>query len=87
MYNVSKIDSSIVMIGNVTNKIFTFDSLFAQVSSSPGTSMTGRSFIFYYVSKMHYICHKKSHNHGRSYTDPPKWIKDKETKNPRNRND
>ena len=46
MCNVSKIDSSIVMIGNVRNEIFTFDSLFAQVSSRPRTSMKSRNFIF-----------------------------------------
>ena len=38
-------------------------------------SMKGSEFVFDYVHLLHYKCHKRNLNCGRSYKDSSNWIK------------
>ena len=40
-------------------------------------SLKGSKFVFDYVQLLHYKCHKKNPNHGRSYINSPGRIKTK----------
>ena len=44
-------------------------------------SMKGSKFAFDSVNLLHYNCHKISLNHGGSYTDSLKWLKNKKNSN------
>ena len=50
--------------------------------------MKGCDFVFDYVHKMYYKCHKINLNCGGSYIYSPDWIKNKKaTRNPTNKKD
>ena len=50
--------------------------------------MKGSEFVFDNVDSLYYKLHKVSLNRGGSYTDSPKWLKNKKaTINPKNNND
>ena len=34
-------------------------------------------FVFYYIDKLYYSCHKVTLNCGRSHKDSPEWLKNK----------
>ena len=42
--------------------------------------MRGSEFVFDSANSFYYKLHKKSLNHGGSYIDSPKWLKNKKTK-------
>ena len=50
--------------------------------------MRGLEFVFYGINFFHYSFHKTSIYRGGTYTDSPKWLKDKKsTINPKNNDD
>ena len=88
MYNKS--DNIEVMMGNETDKIIEelFDSFLQRYQKHVEESMRGSEFIFDCVDSWYYKLHKISPNRGGSYTDSPKWLKNKNaTVNPNNNDD
>ena len=80
-------DNIEIMIDNKTNEIIQelFDSLLQKYQKGLKESMKGSEFVFDSVDLLYYKLHKISLNRGGSYTDSPKWLKNKgETTNPKN---
>ena len=79
MYN-NESDRSIVMIGNITDKILQllFHSHLFKYQIGLKQTMKARNFIFNGVSGMHYLCNEIIIICGVSYINSPKWIKSKD---------
>ena len=75
----SKSDNVEIMIGNETNEIIEklFDSLLQNYQKGLEESEEGSKFVFDSVNLLYYKLHKINLNWGRSYTDSPKWLKNK----------
>ena len=73
----SKSDNIGIMIGNETDEIIQelFKCLLQKYEKNLKESMKGCKFAFDSVNLLHYNCHKISLNHGGSYTDSLKWLK------------
>ena len=83
----SKIDSIEIMMDSKTNEIIEslFESLLQRYQEGLEESMKGSDFIFDSIDILHYNLNKLSLNRGGSYTDSPKWLKNKKsTINPKN---
>ena len=78
------------MISNETDKIIEelFKSFLQKHQEGLEQSMKGSEFIFDSADLLYYKFHRISLNRGRSYTDSPKWLKNKKaTINPKNNDD
>ena len=87
MYSPS--DNIEVIIGTETDKVIEdfFDSFLQRYQKDLDESMRGSEFVFDYVDSFHYKLHKISLNRGGSYTDSPKWLKNKKATINRKTND
>ena len=67
------------MIGYETDEIIDeiFKSLLERYEKGLEECMRGRKFVFDSVDLLHYSLNKISLNRGGSYTDSPKWLKNK----------
>ena len=75
------------MIGKATDEIIEelFNSLLQRYQEGLEESMKGSEVIFDSVDLLYYNLNKISLNHGGSYIDSPKWLKNKKaTINPKN---
>ena len=82
-----KIDSIEIMMDSKTHEIIEslFESLLQRYQEGLEESMKGSDFIFDSIDILHYNLNKISLNRGGSYTDSPKWLKNKKsTINPKN---
>ena len=70
------------MMGSEADEIIKelFDSLLQRYQKKLEKSMRGSEFVFDSANSFYYKLHKKSLNHGGSYIDSPKWLKNKKTK-------
>ena len=75
----TKSDNIEVMIGNETDEITEklFDSLLQRYQGGLAESMEGSEFVFDNVDLLYYKYHEICLNRGGSYTDSPKWLKNK----------
>ena len=79
-----------IMTGNETDEISEehFDFLLQRYQEKLEQSMRGSEFAFDSADLLYYKFHKISLNRVGSYTDSPKWLKDKTlTINPKNNDD
>ena len=86
----SKSDNFETMMGADTNEIIKnlFNAILRGYQKGLEVSMRGSDFIFDYVESLNYIFHKIDMKRSGSYTDCPKWIKNKKaTINPKNKDD
>ena len=86
----AKSDNKEIMIGSDTNEVIKelFKSLLQRYQKGLEESMKGREFVFDGVNALYYGLNKISLNRGKSYTESPKWAKNKKaTINPENKND
>ena len=86
----SKSDNIEILIGNETNEIIEdlYDSLLKICEDGLQESMKRSEFAFNNVDSLYYKLHKISLNRGGSYTDSPKWLKNKKaTINTKNNDD
>ena len=70
------------MMGSEADEIIKelFDSLLQRYQKKLEKSMRGSEFVFDSANSFYYKLHKKGLNHGGSYIDSPKWLKNKKTK-------
>ena len=83
----SRIDNVEIMIGSETNEIIEepFKSLSQRYQEGLEESMRESEFMFNSVDALYYDLNKISLSRSGSYTDSPKWLKDKKaTINPKN---
>ena len=83
-------DNIEILIGNETDEIIEelFDSLLQRYQKGLEESMKGDKFVFDSVDLLYYKCHKISLVRVGSYTDFPKWLKNKKaTINHKNNDD
>ena len=79
MYHAFKNDNIEIMIGYETDEIIEefFNSLLQKHQEGLEERMKGSEFIFDIVNLLYYKLYKTSLNHGGSYIDSPKWLKNK----------
>ena len=86
----SKSDNIEIMVGVDNNEIIKhlFNSLLQRYQKGLEASMRGSDFVFDYAESLSYIFHKIDMKRSGSYTETPKWIKNKKaTINPQNKDD
>ena len=79
-----------IMMGNETDEIIEklFESLLQNYQKDLEESMRGSEFVFDSIDLLYYHLQKIGLKRGRSYIDPPKWLKNKKaTLNPENNDD
>ena len=85
-----KSDNVDIMTGVDTNDLVEelFKSTLERYQTGLQESMRGSELVFDCVNELHYKLHKVDLNRGWSYTDSPRWLKNKKaTINPKNMND
>ena len=79
-----------IVIGSNTNEVIEefLKSLLKRYQERLEESTRGSEFVFVCVNALYYNLNKISLNRGKSYIDPPKWLKNKKTTiNPQNKKD
>ena len=79
-----------IVIGSNTNEVIEefLKSLLKRYQERLEESTRGSEFVFDGVNALYYNLNKISLNRGKSYIDPPKWLKNKKTTiNPQNKKD
>ena len=87
MYHAFKNDNIEIMIGYETDEIIEefFNSLLQKHQEGLEERMKGSEFIFDIVNLLYYKLYKTSLNHGGSYIDSPKWLKNKKATKKKNK--
>ena len=86
----TKSDNVEIMIGSDTNEIIKdlLESFLQKHQEGLEESMRGSEFVYDSVDVLYYNLNKVSLSRGESYTDSPKWLKNKKaTINPQNKKD
>ena len=65
------------MISNKSKKYQS--SLFTNYQENVSGKMKGGDFVFDYIDRLYHCCHKITVNHGGSYQDSLKWLKNKKS--------